>query len=46
MKFKNYLWLICMAMFVGLSLTLTACGHDDEENGIDLSLAPDSDSGS
>lgn len=46
MKFKNYLWLICVAMFVGLSLTLTACGDDDEENGIDLSLDPDSDSGS
>ncbi|MGN1217540.1 MAG: BACON domain-containing protein [Phocaeicola sp.] len=31
MKFKNYLWLISMALFVGLSLTLTACGDPDPD---------------
>lgn len=30
MKLKNYLWLISMVVFVGLSLTLTACGGDDD----------------
>ncbi|MGM9712991.1 MAG: BACON domain-containing protein [Prevotella sp.] len=32
MKFKNYLWLISMAVFVGLSLTFTACGGDDDDD--------------
>ena len=31
MKIKNYLWLISMALFVGLSLTLTACGGGDDD---------------
>lgn len=31
MKFKNYLWLIGIAIFVGLSLTLSACSSDDSD---------------
>ena len=30
MKLKNYLWLISMALIVGLSLTLVSCGPDDD----------------
>lgn len=30
MKSKKNLWLISIAVFVGLSITLTACGGDDE----------------
>lgn len=37
MKLKNYLWLISMALFVGLSLTLTSCG-DDEPDEVSVSM--------
>lgn len=34
MKLKNYLWLISMALFVGLSLTLTACDDKNEPDEV------------
>lgn len=39
MKFKNFLWLISMALFVGFSLTLVSCGgDDDEQNEVSVSM--------
>lgn len=37
MNFKNYFWLIGMAVFVGLSLTLTACSSDDDPDVVSVS---------
>ncbi len=38
MKFKNYLWLISMALIVGFSLTLVSCGPDDEPDEVSVSM--------